>query len=219
MICCQNERFTRTVFQNDWSVPGSSESTVSSWRTYCLCIIAQQLPHAVIKICFCWSNCNSSLQHCACMGRWDTLFASTQVAEDFVRQSGLSLLEAIQYNSEGEVRLRATHLLEHHFISHHMVKTFCPAMFGLSCSGEILHIWNSEAITCICFLDRWTESHLSESAERKQIQILGFYCHQSNIHAAFSPSGYRSVCLHFNLWLSVNLFCVMDTQHCSEVFL
>ncbi|XP_029918601.1 transmembrane and coiled-coil domain-containing protein 6 [Myripristis murdjan] len=47
--------------------------------------------------------------------------SSPRVAEDFVRQSGLSLLEAIQYNSEGEVRLRATHLLEHHLISHHMV--------------------------------------------------------------------------------------------------
>ncbi|XP_032384020.1 transmembrane and coiled-coil domain-containing protein 6 [Etheostoma spectabile] len=40
-----------------------------------------------------------------------------QVAE-FVRQGGLSLLEAIQYNSEGEIRRRATHLLEHHLLSY-----------------------------------------------------------------------------------------------------
>lgn len=47
----------------------------------------------------------------------DVLFmlvvSGPQVAEEFVRQGGLSLLEAVQYNSEGEIRLRATHLLEH----------------------------------------------------------------------------------------------------------
>lgn len=52
----------------------------------------------------------------------DVLFmlvvSSTQVAEEFVRQGGLSLLEAIQYNSEGEMRQRATYLLEHHLQSH-----------------------------------------------------------------------------------------------------
>ncbi|XP_056296165.1 transmembrane and coiled-coil domain-containing protein 6 isoform X2 [Pseudoliparis swirei] len=41
-----------------------------------------------------------------------------QVAEEFVRQGGLSLLEAIQYNSEGEIRRRATHLLEDHLVSY-----------------------------------------------------------------------------------------------------
>ncbi|XP_067104226.1 transmembrane and coiled-coil domain-containing protein 6 [Osmerus mordax] len=40
------------------------------------------------------------------------LSSSPQVAEEFVKQSGQSLLEAIQYNSEGEMRLRATYLLE-----------------------------------------------------------------------------------------------------------
>ncbi|XP_056143892.1 transmembrane and coiled-coil domain-containing protein 6 [Lampris incognitus] len=44
-----------------------------------------------------------------------------QVAEEFMKQNGLSLLEAIQYNSEGEKRQRATHLLEQHLCSHHMV--------------------------------------------------------------------------------------------------
>ncbi|XP_053179988.1 transmembrane and coiled-coil domain-containing protein 6 [Scomber japonicus] len=52
----------------------------------------------------------------------DVLFmlvvSSTQIAEEFVRQGGLSLLEAIQYNSEGEMRRRATYLLEHHLQSH-----------------------------------------------------------------------------------------------------
>ncbi|KAM3866525.1 transmembrane and coiled-coil domain-containing protein 6 [Diretmus argenteus] len=47
--------------------------------------------------------------------------SSPLVAEEFVRQRGLSLLEAIQYNSEGEMRQRATHLLEHHLLSHRMV--------------------------------------------------------------------------------------------------
>ncbi|KAM7417729.1 hypothetical protein PAMA_017394 [Pampus argenteus] len=40
--------------------------------------------------------------------------SNTQVGEEFVRQGGLSLLEAIQYNSEGEMRRRAIYLLEHH---------------------------------------------------------------------------------------------------------
>ncbi|XP_062281826.1 transmembrane and coiled-coil domain-containing protein 6 [Scomber scombrus] len=52
----------------------------------------------------------------------DVLFmlvvSSIQIAEEFVRQGGLSLLEAIQYNSEGEMRRRATYLLEHHLQSH-----------------------------------------------------------------------------------------------------
>ncbi|KAM6923973.1 transmembrane and coiled-coil domain-containing protein 6 [Xenentodon cancila] len=40
--------------------------------------------------------------------------SSPQVAEEFVRQGGFSLLEAIQYNREGEMRRRATYLLERH---------------------------------------------------------------------------------------------------------
>ncbi|KAM6953327.1 transmembrane and coiled-coil domain-containing protein 6 [Aplochiton taeniatus] len=45
-----------------------------------------------------------------------------QIAKEFVKQRGLSLLEAIQYNSEGELRRRATHLLEHHLPSHDTVR-------------------------------------------------------------------------------------------------
>ncbi|XP_039974983.1 transmembrane and coiled-coil domain-containing protein 6 [Xiphias gladius] len=41
-----------------------------------------------------------------------------QVADEFVRQGGVSLLEAIQYNSEGEMRRRAAYLLEHHLLSY-----------------------------------------------------------------------------------------------------
>ncbi|XP_061582259.1 transmembrane and coiled-coil domain-containing protein 6 [Cololabis saira] len=37
-----------------------------------------------------------------------------QVAEEFVKQGGFAILEAIQYNSEGEMRRRATYLLERH---------------------------------------------------------------------------------------------------------
>ncbi|KAK0150649.1 Transmembrane and coiled-coil domain-containing protein 6 [Merluccius polli] len=40
-----------------------------------------------------------------------------QVAEEFVKQDGITLLEAIQYNGEGEIRQRAAHLLEHHLPS------------------------------------------------------------------------------------------------------
>lgn len=40
------------------------------------------------------------------------------MAEEFVTQGGLSLLEAVQYNSEGEIRQRATHLLEYHLLSY-----------------------------------------------------------------------------------------------------
>ncbi|XP_029020410.1 transmembrane and coiled-coil domain-containing protein 6-like [Betta splendens] len=51
----------------------------------------------------------------------DVLFmlvvSAPQVAEEFVQQGGVSLLEAIQYNSEGEMRGRATYLLEHHLLS------------------------------------------------------------------------------------------------------
>ncbi|XP_041845255.1 transmembrane and coiled-coil domain-containing protein 6 [Melanotaenia boesemani] len=41
-----------------------------------------------------------------------------QVPEEFVRQGGLSILEAIQYNSEGGMRCRATYLLEQHFLTY-----------------------------------------------------------------------------------------------------
>ncbi|KAK2849188.1 hypothetical protein Q5P01_009022 [Channa striata] len=46
------------------------------------------------------------------------LVSSPQVAEMFAGQGGVSLLEAIQYNSEGEMRRRATYLLEHHLLSY-----------------------------------------------------------------------------------------------------
>ncbi|XP_047440505.1 transmembrane and coiled-coil domain-containing protein 6 isoform X2 [Mugil cephalus] len=52
----------------------------------------------------------------------DVLFmlvvSGSQVAEEFVRQGGLSLLEALQYNGEGEMRRRATYLLEQHLLTH-----------------------------------------------------------------------------------------------------
>ncbi|XP_067374778.1 transmembrane and coiled-coil domain-containing protein 6 [Channa argus] len=44
--------------------------------------------------------------------------SSPQVAEMFAGQGGVSLLEAIQYNSEGEMRRRATFILEHHLLSY-----------------------------------------------------------------------------------------------------
>ncbi|XP_054890388.1 transmembrane and coiled-coil domain-containing protein 6 isoform X3 [Poeciliopsis prolifica] len=42
------------------------------------------------------------------------IVSSPQIAEQFVSQGGLSVLEAIQYNSDGEVRRRAAYLLEQH---------------------------------------------------------------------------------------------------------
>ncbi|KAM9741766.1 transmembrane and coiled-coil domain-containing protein 6 isoform 2-T2 [Menidia menidia] len=51
----------------------------------------------------------------------DVLFmmvvSSPQVADEFVRQGGLSLLEAIQYNGDGEIRGRAAYLLKQPFFS------------------------------------------------------------------------------------------------------
>ncbi|XP_023127465.1 transmembrane and coiled-coil domain-containing protein 6 [Amphiprion ocellaris] len=54
----------------------------------------------------------------------DVLFmlvvSSPQVAAEFVNQGGLSLLEAIQYNGEGDRRRRATYLLEQHLLSYRL---------------------------------------------------------------------------------------------------
>ncbi|XP_034545231.1 transmembrane and coiled-coil domain-containing protein 6 [Notolabrus celidotus] len=51
----------------------------------------------------------------------DVLFllvvSGPQVAQEFVRQDGLSLLEALQYNSEEKIRQRAMYLLENHLSS------------------------------------------------------------------------------------------------------
>ncbi|XP_072295652.1 transmembrane and coiled-coil domain-containing protein 6 [Eucyclogobius newberryi] len=43
---------------------------------------------------------------------------NSQVAEGFVKQGGLSIIEALQYNSEGELRRRALYLLEHKLLCH-----------------------------------------------------------------------------------------------------
>ncbi|CAJ1058547.1 transmembrane and coiled-coil domain-containing protein 6 [Xyrichtys novacula] len=52
----------------------------------------------------------------------DVLFmlvvSDSQVAEEFVRHDGLSLLQALQYKSEGKIRRRATYLLENHLQSY-----------------------------------------------------------------------------------------------------
>ncbi|XP_074529811.1 transmembrane and coiled-coil domain-containing protein 6 isoform X1 [Halichoeres trimaculatus] len=51
----------------------------------------------------------------------DVLFmlvvSSPQVTAEFVRQDGLSLLEALQYNSDWKIRQRAAYLLEKHLLS------------------------------------------------------------------------------------------------------
>lgn len=38
------------------------------------------------------------------------------MAEEFVRQEGLLLLETLQYNSEEEIRQRSAYLMEHHLL-------------------------------------------------------------------------------------------------------
>ncbi|XP_041653370.1 transmembrane and coiled-coil domain-containing protein 6 [Cheilinus undulatus] len=51
----------------------------------------------------------------------DVLFmlvlSGPQVTEEFLRQGGLSQVEALQYNTEKEIRRRATYLLENHLFS------------------------------------------------------------------------------------------------------
>ncbi|XP_016098519.1 transmembrane and coiled-coil domain-containing protein 6-like [Sinocyclocheilus grahami] len=47
-----------------------------------------------------------------------------QVVEEFMRLNGVPLLEAILYNSEGEQRVRAAYLLDHHFPSFSEVESF-----------------------------------------------------------------------------------------------
>ncbi|XP_028315577.1 transmembrane and coiled-coil domain-containing protein 6 isoform X2 [Gouania willdenowi] len=43
---------------------------------------------------------------------------SSKIAKEFVRQGGLALLEVIQFNSEREMRERASYLLHQHFVSY-----------------------------------------------------------------------------------------------------
>ncbi|XP_035266563.1 transmembrane and coiled-coil domain-containing protein 6 isoform X1 [Anguilla anguilla] len=56
------------------------------------------------------------------------LASSSEVAEDFTKLMGLPLLEAIQYNSQGEMRLRASYILDHYLTSHSQVKVDTPAL-------------------------------------------------------------------------------------------
>uniref|UniRef100_A0A8C1BFR0 Transmembrane and coiled-coil domains 6 n=1 Tax=Cyprinus carpio carpio TaxID=630221 RepID=A0A8C1BFR0_CYPCA len=50
-------------------------------------------------------------------GLLTALCATLCVVEEFTRLNGVPLLEAIQYNSEGEQRVRAAYILDHHFPS------------------------------------------------------------------------------------------------------
>lgn len=43
--------------------------------------------------------------------------SNSQVAEEFVKQGGLIMIETLQYNSERDLRRRAVHLLEHKLLS------------------------------------------------------------------------------------------------------
>ncbi|KAJ8337602.1 hypothetical protein SKAU_G00365680 [Synaphobranchus kaupii] len=56
------------------------------------------------------------------------LASSSEVAEEFTNLMGLHLLEAIQYNSQGEMRLRASYILDHYLTSHCQVKVDTPAL-------------------------------------------------------------------------------------------
>ncbi|KAI1898480.1 hypothetical protein AGOR_G00072780 [Albula goreensis] len=48
---------------------------------------------------------------------------NSKMVEDFKKINGLCLLEAIQYNSQGEMRLRASYILDHHMTSCSQVDT------------------------------------------------------------------------------------------------
>ncbi|KAG9346704.1 hypothetical protein JZ751_007018 [Albula glossodonta] len=51
------------------------------------------------------------------------LSSNSKMVEDFKKINGLCLLEAIQYNSQGEMRLRASYILDHHMTSCSQVDT------------------------------------------------------------------------------------------------
>ncbi|XP_061091280.1 transmembrane and coiled-coil domain-containing protein 6 [Conger conger] len=53
---------------------------------------------------------------------------SSEVAEEFTKLMGLPLLEAIQYNSQGEMRLRASYILDHYLTAHSQLKVDTPAL-------------------------------------------------------------------------------------------
>ncbi|XP_036404046.1 transmembrane and coiled-coil domain-containing protein 6 [Megalops cyprinoides] len=49
------------------------------------------------------------------------LASNSQMAEEFTNLKGLPLLEALQYNSQGEMRLRAAYILDHHLTASNQV--------------------------------------------------------------------------------------------------
>ncbi|XP_051514320.1 transmembrane and coiled-coil domain-containing protein 6-like isoform X2 [Myxocyprinus asiaticus] len=55
------------------------------------------------------------------------LSSSPQVLVEFTRMNGVPLLEAIQYNSEAEQRVRAAYILHHHFPSFSEVDETCSS--------------------------------------------------------------------------------------------
>lgn len=83
----------------------------------------------------------------------------SQLAEEFVKQNGISPLEAIRYNSDGEMRRRATYLLEHHLLAHHTVKTFGRPVFRDLHKVRIPKCLMSSVVLS----DRWTTPRVPKS--------------------------------------------------------
>ncbi|KAG8004381.1 Transmembrane and coiled-coil domain-containing protein 6 [Nibea albiflora] len=105
----------------------------------------------------------------------DVLFmlvvSGPQVAEEFVRQGGLSLLEAIQYNSEGDIRRRATHLLEHHLLSFSVIAI---VIFGCAEFLMGIHLNIEDAITSYrIYIPLWQGFLVTVSLAMYIMTILG----------------------------------------------
>lgn len=88
------------------------------------------------------------------------------MAEEFVRQGGLSLLEAIQYNSEGEIRQRATHLLERHLSSSSYIPVRMKKLNVLLAPFVLIaHFFSSRLMTFyVLQVDNWTNQNASPSS-------------------------------------------------------
>lgn len=96
-----------------------------------------------------------------------------------MRQGGLSLLEASQYNSEEEIRRRATYLLEHHLLSYSSycsVKTF--VQFILLVELVLIQNLNNDLYDLLCC--RWTTPQTPETTGRVHIHSVTKHCYHDN---------------------------------------
>lgn len=89
------------------------------------------------------------------------------MVEEFTRLNGVPLLEAIQYNSEGEQRVRAAYILDHHFPSFSLWGQYC---IYLLIFRDILYVWNHHEQSSHSFFKRWRAFHHNNTSnDRKMI--------------------------------------------------